>query len=216
MTEQKQKTIDQFDKWADGYEKGLWGHYFLKSGIYICDLLKQFLPHNADLLDIGCGTGTLVGMIAEYFNGNIIGIDISPEMIKCATEKNKNKKVSFINADVENLSLQFQQFDAIICMNSFHHYSDHKCVVSKISYHLKDGGVFILLDPIKDNLLRKLWTQLLITGFKEKGVIYFSKKVLNDMMKKEGFFIKHQELYMYFALISIFEKASKDKIQYFT
>jgi ubiquinone/menaquinone biosynthesis C-methylase UbiE len=206
MKDKKQQTIEQFDAWAKGYEEGLWGHYFSKSNKYIYSLLMRELPQNADLLDVGCGTGGLLALAAEHFRGNIIGLDLSSEMIRFAQEKNKDKEVQFIHADVEEADLRDQQFNAIICMNSFHHYQDHKCVVKKMIHHLKRGGVFILLDPITDNYLRKIWVNLLNNMFKETDVKYFSKKELNNMMIDEGFRIKGQKPFMYFALLSVYEK----------
>lgn len=207
MKDKKQKTIEQFDEWAKGYEDGLWGHYFSKSNKHICSLLMRELPQDADLLDVGCGTGGLLALAAKHFKGNIIGLDLSSEMIRFAQEKNKGQEVQFIHSDVEEADLGDQQFNAIICMNSFHHYQNQQCVVGKINHHLKKGGVFILLDPITDNYLRKIWVNLLNNMFKEKDVKYFSKKDLNNMMTSVGFRVRGQEPFMYFALISIFEKA---------
>ena len=107
-------------------------------------------------------------MAAEHFRGNIIGLDLSSEMIRFAQEKNKGKAVQFIHSDVEEAELGDQQFNAITCMNSFHHYQNHNCVVGKINHHLKNGEVFILLDPITDNYIRKIWINLLNKMLKKK------------------------------------------------
>jgi ubiquinone/menaquinone biosynthesis C-methylase UbiE len=46
------------------------------------------LEGNEQILDIGCGTGTLVLMLAETLDsGHIYAIDVAPKMIQVAREK---------------------------------------------------------------------------------------------------------------------------------
>ena len=55
----------------------------------------------ARVLDIACGTGVL---IPDYISRGVkcvVGVDISPEMIKIASSKFKDKDVSFVCADAE-------------------------------------------------------------------------------------------------------------------
>lgn len=209
MKDQKQKTIEQFDKWADEYEKGLWGRYFKKSNREVFELLKTSLPPQSNLLDVGCGTGGLLAIVSEYFQGDMVGIDMSSEMLKCAKNKNNENGVRFICSDIEEVNLGSQKFHAVICMNSFHHYLNHKNVVNKISDHLKENGLFILLDPVTDKMIRRIWVRMLNAMFKETGVKYFSTSELNTMMSNEGFSIKKQQPFMYFAMLSVFEKDYK-------
>lgn len=206
MKERHQSTIGQFDEWAETYEEGIWSLYFARANKHIFKILKNNLNKKSDILDIGCGTGGALNLISKYFQGALVGVDISSEMLKLAELKNNDKKIEYFHNDIEAMDFQGQKFDAIICMNSFHHYIDHRSIVKKIVGALNSDGIFILLDPITDNYLRKLWTIILNKVFGEKGVKYFSKKDLNNMIVEEGLTIKSQNAFMYFALLSVFKK----------
>lgn len=61
---------------------------------------------DATLLDIGCGAGdVLVEVILPKLQSNfdeVVGIDISKEMIKYASEKYRSKFLKFFKVDIES------------------------------------------------------------------------------------------------------------------
>lgn len=67
------------------------------------------------ILDVGCGNGRNM----EYNNTNFIGIDTSQEFVDICLKKNLN----CIKSDMCSLSFKDNNFDAIICIASFHHLS---------------------------------------------------------------------------------------------
>ncbi|NOY65213.1 MAG: methyltransferase domain-containing protein, partial [Nitrospirae bacterium] len=48
-----------------------------------------------DVLDIGCGTGSLTAKIKNSTSGRVMGIDAEPEMIRQAREKYHSKGILF-------------------------------------------------------------------------------------------------------------------------
>ncbi len=80
--------------------------------------LRSYITKKGDILDLGCGTGKF----AEYFikdGYNVIGVDISKEMIRVANEKMlkneiANGKYQFINDDIRNYENE-KQVDYIMC-----------------------------------------------------------------------------------------------------
>ena len=64
--------------------------------------------------DFGCGTGTHLKLLKEA-GFNVVGVDISPEMIKLARKKNPSIKIE--KGDMRNFKLNLPQ-DMIICMYS--------------------------------------------------------------------------------------------------
>jgi 2-polyprenyl-3-methyl-5-hydroxy-6-metoxy-1,4-benzoquinol methylase len=201
----KEETINQFDNWAEDYEEGLWGRYFRLANKKIFALLKDKLNENSRILDVGCGPGLLVADLAAHFKDEVVGLDISPQMIKRAKNRNVGKNVTFVLGDIETVQMN-KTFDAVICLNSFHHYEDHKKVFDRIESLLNKGGIYLILDPYRNNFLRSFWTFLLKVIFNEPGVNYFTKKELDKLSSDTGLKLVRQENFLYFALISEYKK----------
>ena len=73
-----------------------------------------------NLLDIGCGTGTHISYLSQYF-AKLVGIDTSPDMISLACQKYKNlKNTDFLCTNVDNLKNKFplNHFDVVTLMYS--------------------------------------------------------------------------------------------------
>lgn len=204
------KTIKQFNKWAKTYDQGIWSLYFKYSHKKTIDIVESYLRDNNDLkiLDIGCGTGNLIISLSSLSNiKELIGIDISPEMINLANDK-KNKiknsnKIIFFVGDVHKLNFANNYFDIIFSLNSFHHYYT---ALKEINRVLKKSGFFVLLDNFLDNPLRKMWTIFLKFYFKEKEIKYFTKKDLNKFLITHGLQVIEQQMLLYFILLSICKK----------
>jgi len=77
------------------------------------------------ILDLGCGTGVLSGMIAERLNpdtgGFSMGIDAAGKMIEGARKKRGNATCRFEVAAAENLPFENESFDSVISTFFFHH-----------------------------------------------------------------------------------------------
>ena len=60
-------------------------------------LKKAGLKPNHRVLEVGCGIGTLTGLLGSYLkDGKLTAVDISPESIEIAKKRTKKKK----NAEV--------------------------------------------------------------------------------------------------------------------
>jgi ubiquinone/menaquinone biosynthesis C-methylase UbiE len=73
---------------------------------------------NSRVLDIACGKGTTSILIAKKYQCHVIGIDISPELIRDAQKLARRHKVDnlvkFEVGDATNLSFQDDEFDVTI------------------------------------------------------------------------------------------------------
>ena len=147
-TEQQYKslTIKEFTKAAEIYESENAGIYEMcrEDYPYISGELEK--ESYTDLLDCGCGTGSMISLLYEKDpNKHYTGIDITPKMIEVAKSKGL-KGVKWIVGDCEDLPFEDSSFDVIICSNSFHHYPNPQRFFDSAKRVLKPGGRLILQD----------------------------------------------------------------------
>ncbi len=94
------------------------------------------------ILDLGCGTGTLLKAYAS--KNKTLGVDISPEMIAAA--RKKDNKSTYLIGDIRKIKVE-ENFDIIICafdtINHFQKLTDWEKIFQVASIHLKKDGVFV-------------------------------------------------------------------------
>ena len=208
------KTIaEQFNEMAPHYEKGFWGVYFRYGYRKVRKISEPYIKPDSKILDLGCGTGGLTFNFSSLLNenGEINGVDISPKMIEVANltkEKyySKSKNINFILNEADNLPFPDNYFNLAVCLNSFHHYFSQRDVIYEISRVLTPGGFFILLDAFSDNPSRKFWNFILKIIFKEPYAKYHTKESLKDLFSTSKMKLVKQKSFLYFALISIYQK----------
>lgn len=118
-----------------------------KRGAYLHSILKRNGVDKGILLDLACGTGTNTIYFAKL-GYDLIGVDISPEMLMIAQNKitNHNLSALLLRQDITKLDL-YGTVDAAICtLDSINHLSnieDVKKAFSKVSLFLNKGGIFV-------------------------------------------------------------------------
>lgn len=96
----------------------------------------------ATVLDVGTGTGAFVPFLLTKIgmNAQLVAIDIAEEMLKLARAKNFPGKIDHIHADIMNLPLGEETFDAIVCYSSFPHFHNKPKALAEMARVLKRGG----------------------------------------------------------------------------
>lgn len=96
---------------------GISGHFGgLKSTQKLIELTK--IDNEKEILDVGCGIGNTSSYISKNLNCNITGFDISKIGIEKAYKNNKeNKKLNFFVADIQDIPIKDENFDAVIVEN---------------------------------------------------------------------------------------------------
>ena len=96
------------------------------------------------VLDLGCGTGEHAILAAEH-GALVLGVDISPEAVRRATEKARSRQVQarFEVADALRLDLLGEAFDVIIDSGLFHSFDADKrsLYASSLANVVRVGGV---------------------------------------------------------------------------
>jgi SAM-dependent methyltransferase len=107
---------------------------------------------NTNVLDLGCGHGTLCVDLAKRGALNVIGLDLDDERIAFAKNfvpKNYpelTEKISFVCQDIRTYPLDDfdESFDFIISKDAFEHIMDLEDVVDHARRLLKPGGQLVI------------------------------------------------------------------------
>lgn len=116
--------------------------------VIISTIQEQARFNTYNVLDVGCGTGYLTGLISNYAR-NVLGIDSSKTSINVAIKHNDNiANIDFMNEDINIFSKSNEQsFDFVISHLVLHVIEDIDISLRNISANLKKGGRFLFSIP---------------------------------------------------------------------
>ena len=123
------KTYDQIAK------------HFSDTRSYKWPWITNFIENNKGktILDLGCGNGRNM----DYDGCDFMGVDTSQEFVNICRKKNFN----CIKSDMCSLCFKDNNFDAIICIASFHHLSTEArriTALEEMKRVLRKGGKILL------------------------------------------------------------------------
>ncbi|WP_255424426.1 trans-aconitate 2-methyltransferase [Apibacter sp. HY039] len=126
-----------------------------------------------DVMDLGCGTGTIsLGVREKYSLAKFTMVDIAENMIRIAQQK-LGITTQSIHADFNDFNFD-KQYDVIISSLALHHLetdADKQLFYNKIYKALKKEGIFINGDVVKAQ------TEQLQETFTEEWVNYMKRSV---------------------------------------
>jgi len=150
------------------------------------------------ILDLACGYGRITFLLAEK-GYNIVGIDLSKNLIKDAKEKCKKLglEIDFRVGDMRELPYPSKSFDKVICLwSSFNHILteiDQIKTINEIYRVLKEKGIAIIELPngetkwAKKNI--KIYGRIVpdvINGLEVKNYLH-DRNTLKKICKKSHF-----------------------------
>jgi SAM-dependent methyltransferase len=116
------------------------------------------IPHaEVRLLDSGCGTGTHYQFLSDSYQ--VVGMDISADMLKIATDKSPDG--TFVLGDMRDTSLfDAGAFTHIMSMYQSSFYAkDLSGIASNYHHWLRVGGL-LFLEIIDREVMRRIWAQV--------------------------------------------------------
>jgi ubiquinone/menaquinone biosynthesis C-methylase UbiE len=107
-------------------------------------ILQRFAAENGGrFADLGCGCGHTTKFLAELGVKDLVGIDLSPEMVKVAAKLNQD--IAFEIGNILNLEKADEEFGAVLALYSIVHftYQEIEQAFSEIYRVLKSSGQFL-------------------------------------------------------------------------
>jgi 2-polyprenyl-3-methyl-5-hydroxy-6-metoxy-1,4-benzoquinol methylase len=124
------------------------------------------IPRDAQILDVGSGTGAWLDRLADAGFSNLHGIDRDTDQFRCA-----RATCSKADLDRDDLALGARRFDLITAIEIVEHLENPGRLYKHIGERLAPGGSALLTSPNIHSLVSRL--RHLVTGrlgqFDEKG-----------------------------------------------
>lgn len=141
----KWSTSAYYDVWARSYDQQ-WRRYMeITISVLLAHLDLQ--PH-LHLLDIGCGTGTLLARVAAIASpAHLTGIDASRGMLRVARRKLKGiDQLSLAHGHAETLPVADQTQDVVTIASMLHYVHRPSRVCAEVHRVLKPAGMVAVVD----------------------------------------------------------------------
>ena len=110
--------------------------------LLIDGLCRLAVEPGEQVIDLGCGTGALLGCLLEHLGpeGRVHAVDFSPRMIEKAKAKHRDDRVSFLVADAGQIPVPDASMDRVLCFSAWPHFPDPDAVIKELLRLLKPGG----------------------------------------------------------------------------
>ena len=182
---QLQQVKNYYDATAENYAKNFYDELSHKPLDRL--LLKRFADENKDrgkLADLGCGCGHTTKFLKDSGARNIVGIDLSAEMIKTASLKNSD--INFETGNILSLNKPDEEFAAVLTFYAIVHFTldELEKAFAEIYRVLKSGGQLLFSFHVGAE-------ETHLDEFLEKRVdvtfYFFEVETVLELLEKTGF-----------------------------
>jgi ubiquinone/menaquinone biosynthesis C-methylase UbiE len=148
------KVIKEYSSQAKEYDKR-WQYYVSESIRHTLDFIE--LKPGSSLLDIGCGTGTLLSELSSQVpDAKLYGVDLSADMLAIA-DKKLPTSVELKLGQSDALNYRENKFDIIVSTSSIHAWPNRDLSMQNIARCLKPGGKLVVTDLCRDFISMKMF-----------------------------------------------------------
>lgn len=126
-------------------EKYLRKSYGIKTRVFILEnYLFKNLNSRLDILDVGCGDGSITELLAQSPN-HIVYVDFSQPMLDRVEALNMGRFDNYkvFNSDLENFSID-EKYDIVFAIGLLAHVGDVFQAVTKLTTFVKKGGLLVI------------------------------------------------------------------------
>ncbi|CAH1779771.1 unnamed protein product [Owenia fusiformis] len=171
------------------YEK-IFGKDFISTGGL--ETTKEFvgmldMKEGDEVLDVGSGIGGSAFYMAEKFKANVLGIDLSSNMINIAYERaneREDRRVQFELCDATQREFSDGAFDVVYSRDTILHIEDKLGLFKKFLKWLKPGGRLLITDYCCTD---DKWSDIYTEYVKQRGYHLMSPKQYGKVVSEAGF-----------------------------
>ena len=138
-----------FTECMDDVWRRIYDQHLLTGFIGVVDGLDSALSEGISVLDIGCGTGHAMNLLAaRYPRSRFAGYDIGSDAIARARKEASDmglQNVRFAEVDVTNLEGR-EKFDLITAFDAIHDQKAPDAVLQSVNRSLSSDGTFLMIE----------------------------------------------------------------------
>ena len=173
----------RYDRLAEVYDRR-WATYV--EGSVRETLRRTDLRKDDAILDVGCGTGTLLAAIAERGPGaRLTGIDLSPAMLAVARTK-LGGRASLVAGEAGRLPFTDRRFDLVLSSSALHYWPDPAAGLAEIARVLEPGGRAVITDWCDDYLACRI-VDFLLRVLEPAHHRTYGTKACRRLLREAGF-----------------------------
>jgi ubiquinone/menaquinone biosynthesis C-methylase UbiE len=125
-----------------------WDHYAFLAAARRHEKLHRVLSKGCRLLDVGCGTGSMLAKIhREYPKSSLVGVDPSSKAIAIAHQIAGGKPITLVKVRGESIKFA-DEFDIVFLGESLYTIKDKERVVSNCWRALKKDGTMVIIEGL--------------------------------------------------------------------
>lgn len=180
---------EHFNKQAPVYDANTSVFYSRYPKISCHDVAERLSDQTySRLLDIGCGTGYLIDLLARTHPAEYVGLDLSEKMLEVARAKDI-PGATFTQGLSDDLPYDDEAFDIVTCIQSFHHYPNQDRAMQEALRVLKPGGFYILSDTGVGGLSGWIYNHILFKLARSGDYRSANRRAITRQMARNGFAI---------------------------
>lgn len=163
--------VDRFNRWAGNYDQH-WMQRVIFEPVQrtVLRLAAREVPQPDAILDVGCGTGRLLGSTQRRFpEAKLFGVDAAIEMVRQAQTSNPGGAIRFQQAVAEELPFPNGSFDLVFSTMTFHHWSDQGRGIAEVARVLRPGGRWLLAEFVASGFVGLVRKVLRLHQFPERA-----------------------------------------------
>jgi ubiquinone/menaquinone biosynthesis C-methylase UbiE len=152
------RDVSAFDDRARSYDQGWRGRLHHAISDRTAALATSAVASPQRVLDVGCGTGYLLRVLAGHYPEarELAGIDAAPNMIETAKRLTDDERLTFVTGVAEHLPYADASMDLVVSSTSFDHWSDQGAGLTECARVLRPGGHLVLVDQFSRWLIPTL------------------------------------------------------------
>ena len=183
MIDFNKRSKAAYNRKADDYDVSREGR-FTRSVQQL--LLSEIVwTENQNILDVACGTGTLLKTMNDRKAIHGHGIDLSDQMVKHAAVKNPN--MVFMASGCENIPFPDNSMDIITVCAAYHHFPDPPAFAKEAGRVLRQNGIIYIADMYLPSFIRIAVNPFVPLLFKDGDVKFYAPKEIVRIFEKHGF-----------------------------